>query len=449
MQQLVRAGIEGDGRPVNLPARRSGPAAGDRSRSVVSSNDRPVGHNQETARCNAVPYQRLAARLGVAHPAKPTIACDATQPTERRPRPGIPYCSMLMVIFGAGASYDSLVDISVGYPDKDLRPPLANQLFGRRGVFEAAVQEYGECRPIIPQLRQLTQDTNLEKVLEALRAEGEYDDQRHVQLHAVRYYLRNVIEVCSNLWPAETRGVTNYSNLLDRIRNWCVRSREPVAFVTFNYDTMLEAACSDVYGFVPTNIHSYISRDDFQVFKPHGSINWVRAVAGNVGMLETANQSQIAHALIRQGKKLDLLPGQHLVSSGDPGILEGHYTYPAIALPVETKNEFEFPDAHLKKLRDVIPEVTRVLIIGWRGTEEHFLKLWLESGPPPVNRMWLESGGWRGNRKVLVVSGSPTEAQQVTARLGVPLQGQFVNAPGGFSWLVTSGASELHKLLAD
>src|SRR2546422_9217433 len=105
-------------------------------------------------------------------------------------------------------------------------------------------------------------------------------------------------------------------------------------------------------------------------------------------MLETANQSQIAHALIRQGKKLDLLPGQHLVSSGDPGILEGHYTYPAIALPVETKNEFEFPDAHLKKLRDVIPEVTRVLIIGWRGTEEHFLKLWLESGPPAVNRMW-------------------------------------------------------------
>ena len=91
----------------------------------------------------------------------------------------------------------------------------------------------------------------------------------------------------------------------------------------------------------------------------------------------------------------------------------------------------------------------RTLIIGWRGTEEHFLKLWLESGPPRVNRMWLESGGLRVNRKVLVVSGSPTEAQQVTAHLGVPLQGQFVNASGGFSWLVTSGVSELHQLLAD
>ncbi len=356
---------------------------------------------------------------------------------------------MLMVIFGAGASYDSLVDIAVGYPDRELRPPLADQLFGRRGVFETAVQEYGECRPIIPQLRQLAQDTNLEKVLEGLRAEGDYDDQRHVQLHAVRYYLRNVIGVCSQLWPAETRGVTNYSNLLDRIRHWCVRSREPVAFVTFNYDTMLEAACGDVFGFVPTNIHSYISRNDFQVFKPHGSINWVRVVDGCVDISETANQNQIEHALIGFGKKLALRDGQHLLTSGDSGRLDGHFTYPAIALPVETKNKFEFPEAHLKKLRSVIPEVTRILIIGWRGTEEHFLKLWLESGPPQVNRMWLESGGLRVNRKVLVVSGSPTEAQQVTARLGVPLQGQFENAPGGFSWLVTSGASELQKLLAD
>ncbi len=85
---------------------------------------------------------------------------------------------MLMVIFGAGASYDSLADISPGVIGKDLRPPLANQLFERRSPFEPAVQEYWECRPIIPQLRQLSQDTYLEKVLETLRAEGEYDEHR-------------------------------------------------------------------------------------------------------------------------------------------------------------------------------------------------------------------------------------------------------------------------------
>src|SRR5207249_3497595 len=159
-----------------------------------------------------LPPYGLETRRGVRHPAKPREqATPASQPSDGRgPAPGIAYCSMLMVIFGAGASYDSLVDIPVGYPDKDLRPPLADQLFVRRGPFEPAVEEYWECRPIIPQLRQLAQDTNLERVLEALRAEGEYDDQRHVQLHAVRYYLRNVVGVCSQFWPAETKGVTNY-----------------------------------------------------------------------------------------------------------------------------------------------------------------------------------------------------------------------------------------------
>src|SRR2546422_6573166 len=57
-----------------------------------------------------------------------------------------------------------------------------------------------------------------EKVLEALRAEGEYDDQRHVQLHAVRYYLRNVIEVCSNLWP---RSEEHTSELQSRLHLVC------------------------------------------------------------------------------------------------------------------------------------------------------------------------------------------------------------------------------------
>ena len=118
-------------------------------------------------------------------------------------------------------------------------------------------------------------------------------------------------------------------------------------------------------------------------------------------------------------------------------MLEGHDTYPAIALPVETKNELEFPDTHLTALRRIIPEVTKILIVGWRGTEEHFLKLWTEQGPP------------RASRKVLVVSGSQVEAQQVEARTQIAFQGRFVNTPRGFSWLVTSGASQLHKLLAD
>lgn len=41
-------------------------------------------------------------------------------------------------------------------------------------------------------------------------------------------------------------GVTNYVTLLDQILRWPVRhaSSEDVLLVTFNYDTMLDAACA-------------------------------------------------------------------------------------------------------------------------------------------------------------------------------------------------------------
>jgi hypothetical protein len=46
---------------------------------------------------------------------------------------------------------------------------------------------------------------------------------------------------------------------------------------------------------------------------------------------------------------------------------------PAIAVPLENKATFECPDSHLAAMREWLPEVDRMLIIGWRGGEQHFL----------------------------------------------------------------------------
>jgi hypothetical protein len=53
---------------------------------------------------------------------------------------------------------------------------------------------------------------------------------------------------------------------------------------------------------------------------------------------------------------------------------------PAIAIPVETKTEFECPESHLDCLREMVDSVTKLLIIGWRGAENHFLRLLRDSG---------------------------------------------------------------------
>jgi len=53
--------------------------------------------------------------------------------------------------------------------------------------------------------------------------------------------------------------------------------------------------------------------------------------------------------------------------------------FPAIAIPVENKRDFECPKDQLDTLRSYIPSVTKILTIGWRATEQPFLDI-LRSG---------------------------------------------------------------------
>src|SRR5712692_9306741 len=137
-----------------------------------------------------------------------------------------------MVIFGAGASYDSLGDLppptrgSVeAINDPQYRPPLANDLFEKRGFFDPWIQQYHECGPVVERLRRLPGDSNFERELEKLRAEAAGYPLRHVQLHAIRYYLRRIIGNCGQQVLQSWQGVTNYSTLLDRIGLW--RAQHP------------------------------------------------------------------------------------------------------------------------------------------------------------------------------------------------------------------------------
>jgi hypothetical protein len=338
-----------------------------------------------------------------------------------------------MVIFGAGASYDSLDDYRASEPNstgsiavRHLRPPLANELFQKRESFDACLDAYGECTPVVLRLRRLAPTTNLEHELEGIRAEADYDSERHVQVHAIRYYLRRVIAKCQEDWYALSSGVTNYAYLMDRLRNWQAKSGEPVRLVTFNYDTLLERACARAVSLYLTTIHSYVSRPDYQIFKPHGSVNWVRIVENKI---EAEHGPYAEHEIIGLGQELRLSPGHHISDAGETSF-EGKWIYPAIAIPVEHKSVFECPENHLQKLRSCLSEVTRLLVVGWRGTEQHFLKLWGEVAPLSLKR-------------VEVVAGSRREAaaiQQALEAAGLRAEYRLFPQPGpaaGFSEFVT------------
>src|SRR5260370_5304529 len=99
---------------------------------------------------------------------------------------------MLMVIFGAGASFDSCPTYLPGAQvpmsgdqarlNKLYRPPLANELFENRPLFAEAIDRFPECRTIVPRLRNLG-ERSLEATLEDIRSEEHTSElQSHLNL---------------------------------------------------------------------------------------------------------------------------------------------------------------------------------------------------------------------------------------------------------------------------
>jgi hypothetical protein len=292
---------------------------------------------------------------------------------------------MLLIIFGAGASFDSVPSRRIKESDfqspqqyslnkYSSRPPLANQLFEERDLFAETLEKYPDCLAVVPQLRELG-NRQLEQVLEELQIASELYRRGHQQLAAVRYYLHDMLWTCGEKWLREARGVTNYRTLLDKID----RSRKPeetVALVTFNYDTLLEPGLRDL-GFNIKQISDYVLQNpNYKIFKVHGSVNWGRVV-GIVGLERHAHdnhpEATILH-MISIVEKLQVTDSYVLTPTHPMSWVEGQPVFPAIAIPVRSKSDFECPKEHLDHLWKFLPEVTKVIVVGWRGTELHFLR---------------------------------------------------------------------------
>jgi hypothetical protein len=100
---------------------------------------------------------------------------------------------MLMVVFGAGASYDpvpSRPPAKYGRTGQWSRPPLANELFCDNLLSLGRVADLFQCQPIVPYLQAPLSGESVEQVLERLREEASEYPKRHQQLAAIRYYLR-------------------------------------------------------------------------------------------------------------------------------------------------------------------------------------------------------------------------------------------------------------------
>ncbi len=352
---------------------------------------------------------------------------------------------MLLVIFGAGASYDSVPHLPPPVPTtggqnnwtpinsptvgrhEEFRPPLANQLFEDRPIFVEAMQLFGDCRPLVPLLRK--RGTAIEQELAKFQEQAKTFPERYRQLAAIRYYLHFALQECQRHWLALHRGITNYVTLLDAIERWRFEFKEQVCFVTFNYDTMLEDAMSQVLRFSFRDLSSYISREDYRLIKLHGSVTWGREVDGIANAHGLTPQS-----LIDRGADLQI-SGRYRITSRFLAPLEedGTVVFPALSIPVENKDEFSCPREHVEMLGATLRQVSKLIAVGWRATEADFLGM-----------LNARLTGLTGTPDLMVVSGDSEGAEETKRNLSRPpaaqfrdfIFGDFIPIEDGFTGLI-------------
>lgn len=364
---------------------------------------------------------------------------------------------MLLVVLGAGASYDSDPDRPPSYdpttsrienlpPNEQHRPPLANRLFDNRPQFLTAMQRFPDCLALIPHLRR--SGVAVEKELSRLQAEASTYPERYRQLAAVRYYLHFALGQCQDRWRGIHGGVTNYLTFVDEIERWRYEKKETVCFVTFNYDTMLEEAMQRGLRLAVGSMDSYRSWQDYSLFKLHGSISWGRVVDG-------ITDRPIQHGPYYYQRLIDMaVMGNSYISERyelcdlemnprQPG--RGMVLFPALSIPLEQKDEFSCPSEHITALESLLPRVTKLITIGWRATEAEFLNMLLASTS-------VKMPGIRQPLELLVITGSEQGAEETVKNLNPYRQSYNYyrnaakTATGGFTGLINDLSTLNHFL---
>ncbi len=229
------------------------------------------------------------------------------------------------------------------------------------------MERFPDCLALVPSLRK--PGVSVEKELARLQGQAKTFPYVNRELAAIRYYLHLALWQCQDRWYGQHRGITNYATLLREIERWRFEVKQRVCFVTFNYDTMLERAMRQVLHLSLEDLNSYIG-ENYVLIKLHGSINWGREVDAVVDPADFSQQDLIDAAATLN------ITDRYRVVTNCPMLFDGdRVVFPALSIPVENKDEFSCPQAHVEALKRELPKVTKFLTIGWRATEADFLKM--------------------------------------------------------------------------
>jgi len=320
---------------------------------------------------------------------------------------------MILVIMGAGASFDSIPGKSVSEP-YDNRPPLADSLFEEYYLSQGTIESFGRCLAIVPFLKNTQDGKSLEQKLEEYQQQADSYPERHKQLAGLRFYLQYMLSRIDEPWYTSYHQITNHLTLIDQI--WEAQKnnvKAKICFVTFNYDRLIELTLGK-HRVRFNTMDNYVSDDKFLLFKLHGSVNWKRRI------IQWPAEIQDHHGVIEYANRLQFSDDFEIINNPLEVQIKDYFFYPAISIPVLTKSKFECPPMHLQRLQQVLPQTKLIIVVGWRGAEMHFVE---------ILKQYVREG-----TSALVVAGNKSDAISTIENIkksGVSLD--FTTSDKGFS----------------
>lgn len=308
-----------------------------------------------------------------------------------------------LVILGAGASYDLVPIIDgqrFGPTDDRFRPPLTKYLFLENELTSETLEKYPSASNLAGSIRyDLQKGEDLESVL--LRLRRAEDLPRAQQFPQVPLFLQDMFGRISERYTSQP---VNYSRLADMLFK-TDSGFESIAFVTLNYETLLEKVLApDYLGNLIRNLDSYITQKCLLV-KLHGSADWAwrldleqQDTTPSGAPFRLQEYLELLQRLKNDGLKkastddISLRPPADLWRPNQDNAQPVEVYYPALSVPL---GEYEpvCPRNHIAALKEFLNGCRNVLAIGVSGKDADLLELLKENLPQEVHSFWLIDKG--------------------------------------------------------